>query len=363
MLFVLALIFFVLLVVVHEFGHFIAAKRNGVDVEEFGLGFPPRATSRVMGKGFWKTEYSLNWLPLGGFVRLKGETDSDKRKGSFGAASMPAKIKIMLAGVFMNLITAIAIFVFLAFVGMPTLIPNQYLPETADAVKTLDIVRVGYLAPDSPADKAGLERNDIIVSFNGEDVYDSGQLFDLTEAAAGQTVEVVINSGEGSDQTVEATLNPADGDQPYFGVSPADLETTRYTFSAPLVGVATTMQFGWETLKGLGNLFMNLVTTEFQKASDNVAGPVGVVVILQSATDFGIYYVLALIGLISLTLAIMNALPIPALDGGRLAVTLLYRALRLRLTERAETWIHGMGFAVLLLLIALITVVDIDRFF
>lgn len=363
MLLVLALIFFVLLVIVHEFGHFIAAKNNGVEVEEFGIGFPPKAAGRVMGKGFWKTEYTLNWLPLGGFVRLKGETDSDKRKGSFGAATLPVKVKIMLAGVFMNLLTAMAIFTFLAFFGMPKLIPNQYLPQTTDANVTRDVVAVGYVKPDSPAAKAGIEKNEEIVEFNGSAVTESDQMFDLTDSAAGSTVKVVTVNTAGERITREVTLNAKDSEEAPFGVSPIDLETVSYGFSAPVVGVATTAQFGWETLKGLGGLIADLFTADFESAKENVSGPVGVVVILQNATAFGIYFVLAFIGLISLTLAIMNALPIPALDGGRLAVTLIYRALNKPLTERAEQLIHGTGFAVLMLLIVLITVVDIDRFF
>lgn len=363
MLFAIALIFFVLLVIVHEFGHFIAAKRNGVEVEEFGLGFPPKIFGRTMGKGFWRTEYTVNLLPLGGFVRLKGETDSDKRKGSFGAARLRVKTKIMLAGVAMNLLTAFLIFTILAFIGMPKLIPNQYLPSSGDAKTTRDIVRVGYVQENSPADKAGLEANDEIIKFDGVTLYESTQMFDLTKANAGQEVEVVIKNQQGQIRTVNATLNQEGSDKPYFGVNPADLETIRYTYMAPWVGLRTTAQFGWETLKGLGNLVADLFTADFSSAKENVSGPVGVVVILQSATDFGFNYVLALIGLISLTLAIMNALPIPALDGGRLAVTLLFRAMKKPLTEKTETLIHGTGFAVLMLLVLLITVVDIDRFF
>jgi regulator of sigma E protease len=362
MLFALAIFFFVMLVIVHEFGHFVAAKRNGVEVDEFGIGFPPKIASKKMGKGFWRTEYSLNLLPLGGFVRLLGETDSDTREGSFGAASLRTKVKIMLAGVFMNLITAFAIFIFLAFVGMPRLIPNQYLPENGATV-TRSEVRAGYVEPNSPADKAGVQNNDVLVEFNGTTLTQSDELFDLTEQSAGQEVEVVIVRDQGAEQTLVAQLNDEDSDQPYFGVSPADLQTTRYGLNAPVVGVVTTAQFGWETLKGLGNLFADLVTADFSSAKDNVSGPVGVVVVLQNSADFGILYVLSLIGLISLTLAIMNALPIPALDGGRLAVTLIYRALGKPLTESAEQRIHGTGFAVLLILIFLITIVDIDRFF
>ena len=362
MLFALALVFFVLLVIVHEFGHFIAAKRNGVEVEEFGIGFPPKIFGKKLGKGFWRTEYSLNWLPLGGFVRLKGETDADKRKGSFGAASLRAKVKIMMAGVGMNLLAALAIFTFLAFVGMPRLIPDQYLPETADAVKTQDLVRVAYVQPGSPTEAAGLQEGDSLITFAGTDVTESDQLFELTEINAGQTVELVVLDQEGKTRTVKATLNDND-EEGYLGLGPADLETVRYTYNAPIVGAVTTWQFGFETMRGLGNLVIDLFTAQFEEASESVSGPVGVVVILQSATEFGVLYVLALIGLISLTLAIMNALPIPALDGGRLAVTLLFKAMNKPLTEKTEQLIHGIGFAVLMILVLLITVVDIDRFF
>src|SRR3990167_10787076 len=120
---VLGFTLFIGLVLVHEWGHFIIARRNGVEVEEFGLGLPPRAWRKKLKSGM---RLSLNWLPLGGFVKLKGEHDSDDRPGSFGAASMPAKIKIMLAGVFMNFIAGILLLTILAFIGMPKLIDNQF---------------------------------------------------------------------------------------------------------------------------------------------------------------------------------------------------------------------------------------------
>src|SRR5690606_1099607 len=121
-LFILGLLFFIGLVLVHEWGHFIMARRNGVEVEEFGLGFPPRAKVLKKHKG---TIYSLNWLPLGGFVKLQGEHDIDTEPGTFGAASTPAKIKIMMAGVVMNFITAFILFTLVALIGMPKLVDNQ----------------------------------------------------------------------------------------------------------------------------------------------------------------------------------------------------------------------------------------------
>jgi len=117
---------FVLLILVHEYGHFLAAKKNGVEVEEFGIGFPPRIGGKTFGKGIFRAYYTLNWLPFGGFVKMKGENEADKRKGSFGAASYPAKVIIIAAGVFMNLVAAVVILTVLAWVGMPQVIPNQF---------------------------------------------------------------------------------------------------------------------------------------------------------------------------------------------------------------------------------------------
>ena len=124
LLLIFGLIMFIGLVVVHEWGHFIAARRSGVVVEEFGLGFPPRAKIVSKKRG---TIYSLNWLPLGGFVRLKGEHDSDTTPGSFGAATTADKIKIMLAGVGMNLLVAYILFTVLALMGMPRLVEDQFV--------------------------------------------------------------------------------------------------------------------------------------------------------------------------------------------------------------------------------------------
>src|ERR1700709_1917609 len=135
-LFIIGALLFVSLVILHEWGHAMAARRNGVVVEEFGLGFPPRA--RSLGK--WKgIEFTLNWLPLGGFVRLKGEHDADKSKGSFGAASLKAKTVIMLAGVAMNLVVAYLLFIVVALVGMPNIIPNQFtVPSDTKIVRDYD---------------------------------------------------------------------------------------------------------------------------------------------------------------------------------------------------------------------------------
>jgi regulator of sigma E protease len=144
------------------------ARRNGVDVEEFGIGFPPKAMT--LGRDKKRTEYTLNWLPLGGFVRLKGEHDSDTQKGSFGAASFGAKTKIILAGVVMNLLTAWLMFSALAFIGIPRLpLPDgsEQFTVKSDTKVVSNKVMVGYVEPNGPADKAGLKTGDQIVSMFG----------------------------------------------------------------------------------------------------------------------------------------------------------------------------------------------------
>lgn len=163
-LLIVGLLFFIALVVVHEWGHFIAARRGGVEVEEFGIGFPPRAWSRKLKSGLL---LSINWLPLGGFVKLNGEHDSATHKGSFGAARLSTKVKIMLAGVGMNLLTAFLILTFLALIGIPKIIDNQFTVSRDTKIVRNDVL-VGFVAEDSPAQKSGIKIRDQILSIEND---------------------------------------------------------------------------------------------------------------------------------------------------------------------------------------------------
>ncbi len=358
---ILAILFFIILIVVHEYGHFLAAKRNGVEVEEFGIGFPPKIAGKTFGKGIWRSYYTINLLPLGGFVRLKGEADADTAKGTYGAASFWNKTKIILAGVFMNLVIAWLIFTGLAITGIPSLIENQYSRDSATTVK--EFVAVGFVSEDSPAEAAGLEVGDRISSVGGTETKTSDDLFDATEANAGQEVEILYVR-DGQDGSVTATLNSEESDEPYLGVGPADIFVNKYSvWEAPIIGAGTTLQLAKETYKGLGNLVSSVAGGEFSEAADNVSGPVGIFVILNNASAFGFEFLIFFIGIISLTLAIMNALPLPALDGGKLAVSGFYKLMKRPLTKETESAIHGTGFVVLILLVLLISYVDIQRFF
>jgi regulator of sigma E protease len=386
LLLVVGILLFIGLVVVHEFGHFIVSRRNGVEVEEFGIFFPPRLYKKRT-KGGW--DFTINALPLGGFVRLKGEHDSDTEPGSFGAATLWVKSKIMAAGVVMNLITALVIFTFLALVGMPKLVDNQFTVKSDTHLagsKTL----VGYIDSGSPAAKAGLRPQDQLVGIQpvggkAINVNSSDQLPNITKDLAGQRVDIIYkrNGKVGQVKTTllsrqEVAASRKTGNtKGYLGVSPADFSLQRSTWSAPVVAVGFSAQVTALTFQGLGHALAGLGstiagiatgnTTARQhgqtSASSQVSGPVGIFVILKDGSLLGYQFMLLIIGIISLTLAIMNILPVPALDGGRLWITLITRGLKRPLSARKEEAINAAGFFVLISLIVLITFVDVKRFF
>lgn len=365
-LLIVGLFLFVGLVVVHEFGHFIAARRGGVEVEEFGIGFPPRAWGTKLKSGLL---FTLNWLPLGGFVRLKGEHDSARGPGTFGAASLKTKVTVMLAGVVMNLITAVFFLTILAFIGLPKL-NLEHLPfyekEQFSVASDTQIVQSEVfvaVVPDSPAAEAGLQDGDRLISLAGKDIKFAESLPPYTIEYAGETVPIVYERNGEQRQAVVTLNKESTPDQPHLGVSPVNSQVTRATWSAPIVGPVVTAQYFEVTLRGLGYTLSNLFRGNTQQAQESVGGPVLIVKTLNDSSKLGVLHVLFLIALISVSLAVMNVLPIPALDGGRLFVMLLFRTIRKPLTKSTEEWIHGTGFALLMVLFVLITIVDIRRVF
>jgi regulator of sigma E protease len=220
LLFILGFVLFISLVLIHEWGHFIASKKNGVTVEEFGLGFPPKAKSLGVHKG---TEYTINWLPLGGFVKLKGEHDADRSKGSFGAASTKAKTLIMLAGVGMNLVTAFFLFTIVALIGMPNLSKTLGFEQFTVASDTKlirdydnkGVIKVESVVVGSPAEKAGIKSGDQIITINGIAIDSPEKLSEQTKINAGKTVAIATKSADVID-VYGATLNAT---SPYLGVS------------------------------------------------------------------------------------------------------------------------------------------------
>lgn len=355
---IVGLVLFVGLVALHELGHALAAKRNGVVVEEFGFGFPPRAWAKKLKSGMI---LSLNWLPLGGFVKLKGEHDSATGPGTYGGVSLWAKTKILLAGVVVNWLSAVAIFTILALVGMPKILPNQFA-VAGDSTQNISNIVATSVGKGSPAAKVGLVAGDEIMQFAGQNVQSAEQFANLTKTHAGKTEPIVFVHNNQTKQA-QVTLNAANTNgQGYIGVGAGEQTTQRATWSAPIVGVGVTAQFTYETFKGLATTIADLFSAHFAAAGQNVTGPVGIFSILQSSAEGGLVPVLFLIGIISLTLAVMNVLPIPALDGGRLFTTLIFRALKKPLTKEREEAIQTAGMLALLGLMVIITIIDVNRF-
>lgn len=378
---VVGLLLLVLLVVLHELGHGIVARRNGVVVEEFGIGFPPKAWARklrhsILGKDVL---FTLNWLPLGGFVKLQGENDAADKPGDYGAASLWAKTKILLAGVVVNWLTAVIIFTGLALTGLPKIVDNQYT-IASDTTEVRKPVTIAEVTSDSPAAKAGLKKGDQLLRFASQPLNEPSDLTRLAKDLHGESVEVIYSRG-GAESTTHVLLRQSNADgKGFLGVSAQQNTTYRSTWSAPIVGVMLSGQLTGVTFQGLGSMVANLATgvadkvnpssevrhtggEKLSQVSSGVAGPLAILGILfPSAREAGLSSLLFVTALISLALAVMNVLPIPALDGGRWFVTMLFRVIKKPLTKDLEEKIHGTGFLVLMALFVLVTIADVGKF-
>lgn len=403
------------LVVAHEFGHFIAARRNGVTVEEFGIGFPPRAIAWVKNPDYekWKKDgktgkkpkkwlplpksewgkkqktliFSINWLPIGGFCAMKGESDSDTTPHSFGAASLWAKTKILFAGVTMNWLVAFVILTILAWTGMPTFMDNQFVVAN-DTTKTSTTISVKEIIEDSPAKKAGLEKADILISAYPKDDSENITIFetasDIIDFNNNHPAKTVVYHFSRNSEDKEATINLNSKDADYLlgiTMNQEGQSLHRATWSAPIVAAVNTVQLTGETYRGLGSMVGSLFSgiakqfsgdentrsegqQEIKAAGDSVSGPVGIIgVLFPNSVESGPTTLAFLAAIISISLACMNVLPIPALDGGRFFLIMLYRLRGKKLTKETEEKIVSRAFIFLLVLIVLVTVLDITRFF
>lgn len=356
---------FAALVLMHEAGHFIMARRNGVEAEEFGLGFPPRLWGRKIGR----TLYSINLLPLGGFVRLKGEDGTDLGAGTFGAATIWRKTKILLAGVVVNFVTAFVIMFVLCLTGLPGLgsFEPKFLSPSYAMPKQLFVSSVGA---GSPAALAGLHRGDYLLSVDGSALTSESQLRDYTKLNAGKVVHIDARQGD-QRHSHEITLRGPGAKDGYLGVSTQPIYRLKYNFLEAVVaaGYITAVLFG-ATIAGVVGLILHLpqlVVGLFghavPAAADQASGPLGIFVILQSISSLGWAYVWLFVANISVALAAFNVMPIPALDGGRLAVILVSRLTGRKFNPRSEAIYHTIGFAGLIGLMLLITVYDFRKFF
>lgn len=320
---------------------------------------------------------------------MDGESAADKKKGTFGASSFLAKTKILFAGVAMNWIAAIIIFTILAWVGMPEFLDNQFTIKE-DTRYVSEPVKIVEIAEGSPAEKAGLKIDDKILGIGENSFTHTYEITDYNEAHAGEEVmykiarekvcEVDCEDGATEEiLDINITLNPAESDY-LLGVAMESKQSLSYsTWSAPIVGIGLTAQLTGETFKGVGMMLWDLITgigSQFSPdestrengkeaisaVGDSVSGPVGIIGVLFPAfTAMGPANLAFLAAIISISLACMNVLPIPALDGGRWLLIAIYKLRKKELTKEVEEKIVSRAFMVLLALIFIVTILDIIR--
>ncbi|MBP9827352.1 site-2 protease family protein [Candidatus Saccharibacteria bacterium] len=353
----LVLAIFSLLVIAHEFGHFIVAKRNGIKVHEFGIGFPPR----LWGKKKGDTLYSINLLPLGGFVRLEGEDNESKSQRSFAVKPLRVQARVLMAGVAMNALIAYIILVGLAATGLPQIFP-------------FDLPRVGLIAPisaeaprlvvfsvgkESAAAKSDIAVGDEIVSINGQKLNSESELRAFTQSRGGQTVELI--SKRGSQTSTKSITLGEDKEKGILGVVALSQERQKYAWwAAPIAALFLMGQTIIATVTAFAGAIATLLLRF--KVADTVVGPVGVTAVFGQVIRFGSDYVLALVASISTSLAVINALPLPALDGGRLFLLSL-RRIGVPVSEKLEVIINLAGFVALIIFGIIIAISDKARFF
>lgn len=351
LLFILVL---AVLVLTHELGHFVAARLFGIEVEEFGFGFPPR----VFGVKKGKTLYSLNWIPLGGFVRIKGEDDPSKvGPDSFGARPVYQRVIVIAAGVFMNLVTATILFAFAFGLGIPQLAED--LPANA---KSRDgRVQVIEVLKDFPAEQAGLRPGDTIVSIDG-------QLLGKVEAIQAYVNEhaedgIDLRVTRGKEELAFDVRPEKDPESGRFVMGVALAETAIVSYP-PHVALGKGIYATGFYLKEIILSFVDLVKGLFvgQEPGVEFSGPVGIAVLTGRAARLGLVYLLQFAGLLSVNLAVINVLPIPALDGGRLLFILIERIRGKSVRPLVEAAIHRIAFFLLLGLVLLVTFKDLGRY-
>lgn len=352
---VLFIVILGLLVIVHELGHFVTARLAKVRVLEFGIGFPPRA--RVLRRG-GETLYTLNWLPIGGFVKLEGEDgDAATDPRSFSAQSLPLRLWILVAGVLMNLLIAFVIFTGITMFASPQV-----------------GVRFFEVQPDSPASAAGLRPGDALIAVNGErrQFLIGPSVLDDLRANPGKTVTLTIEAADGTRRDVPATLRTQaqiDAGEGALGISQIDRpwESVFLPESAtndPGVAVAAGID---QTTRWLGLIFGGLGTLVSSFAADPtapppVSGPVGIATQIGDVFwNAGPIMTLYVAGILSANLALVNILPFPPLDGGRMLMITLKRIFGARMSLRAEQLTYMVGFVFLFAFIIWVTGFDIIR--
>lgn len=411
-----------ILVFVHEFGHFITAKRMGVAVEEFGFGFPPRifGLQRLTGQKIkkiaareeveidiedyqttegkevikesvsdkiqeidqivpvkrWRiirggkepkkinglegqTIYSLNWIPIGGFVKIKGEQGESKQdKDSFAHKKIWKRLFILSSGVAMNLILAFILISIGFSLGLPSIV-DENTPSYAK-IKQVKI-QVLEASKDSPAEKAELKMGDIIVSVDNQPINKIKDFQNYTSSKIDTQISLKIKRGN---EEIEKSVIPEDLNKNGQGIIGVWLaQTGLVSFPLPQaiwMGLKTTLSVIWQILVAIFEILKNLIISH--KVSADIAGPVGIAVITGQVAKMGFIYILQFTALLSINLAIINFIPFPALDGGRVLFLIIEKLRGKAVDQKIESLVHNIGFIILILLVIAVTFKDVSRF-
>ncbi|MCE9643557.1 MAG: RIP metalloprotease RseP [Candidatus Andersenbacteria bacterium] len=347
------------LVLVHEWGHFFVAKKAGCKVEEFGFGFPPRLLSKT-----WRgTLYSLNLFPIGGFVKIEGENMEELPDGekpsqtSFASKSAWWRIAILSAGVIMNLLFAVVLLSVESAIGAPTLVTEKNASTLTDK-KTYTV----EVAKDSPAQQAGMQVYDRIVSINNVQAPSLTTVQQITRDNAGKQIQMQLDrNGQDLSVTVTPRVNPPEG-QGALGISLSETGLEKSPiYLAPIKGIERTGIMAWTILSQFGILIAKLF--EHQSVGQALTGPIGIAIYTKQAVAMGLSYFLEFAAMISINLAIINILPIPALDGGRILFVGIEKLVGRKRTASVEQYAHTIGFIALIALMLFITFKDIHHYF
>lgn len=356
---VLFIAILVVLIVGHEFGHLLAAKAVGMRVLEFGIGFPPKLWGRQVGD----TEYSLNALPFGGFVRIFGEDAKEELSDERAFSNRPrlAQALVLFSGPFANLVLAF-FFLFFAFVFGVTMVVDS---ETSGVVSNERVMVVSVL-PESPAASAGIERGDSIRSVNSSGaaipIIDPTELISAIGDAPGTVTLEIERAGEVFSLDAEPVpgLIEAEPARRALGIGTERIgEVSLPIHTAAIAAFTKTVSDTAVIILGIAGL----ISQAFSLSADlsNIAGPVGIASLVGDAAVFGVGSVLSFAAFISVNLAIVNLLPFPALDGGRLALLLAETALRKKIPLAVSNALNLFGFAILILLMIAVTAQDVAR--
>lgn len=356
---IIAFFSLIALIILHEFGHFLLAKRFGIKVEEFGIGYPPR----LFGKKIGETVYSINLLPFGAFVKIHGQEERARGPRSFSTKPFWQKALIILGGVFSFWVVAAILLSIVMVIGAPTIIQDE---ESQGLVNPK--VQITAIAAGSPAKAAGLEIGDTIrgLKFGNKEVKVEKvkEVQEFTQVYKGKEVILTIQRGkEVFDVSLIPRVSPPENEGA-MGVALARTALKFYPwYQAPVKGIIATGNLTLLTLKGWATVIMSLFQGEGMPAGIEVGGPVRIFELFVNIGGLGISYFLQFIAVISVALALINILPIPALDGGWFLFLVIERLRGKPLDQKVVQNISSIFFFLLVALMVWITIKDVARIF